>query len=181
MNKIIAVVGMPGSGKSEVVNIFEEHGFSRVYFGGVVIEEVRKLGLDVNEKNESNVRKDLRRKYGLDAIAKLSLPKIREALKKYNVVIDGLYSWEEYKLLVKEFPNMVVIAVYAPPDIRYSRLEKRQIRSLSPEEAKSRDYDQIENLHTGGPIAMADFTIKNEGSLKTLIEKTKLLIKEIGE
>jgi len=181
MNKIIAVVGMPGSGKSETVKIFEEFGFSRIYFGGIVIEEVKKLGLDVNEENESMVRRNLRRKYGLSAIAKLSLSKIKEALIKGDVVIDGLYSWEEYKLLIKEFPQMNIVAVYASPRARYSRLEKRIDRPLSQEEAKSRDYDQIENLHTGGPIAMADFTIKNEGSLKNLKEKIKELIKIIGE
>jgi len=32
------------------------------------------------------------------AYAKLNLPRIDETLQKSNVVLDGLYSWEEYVL-----------------------------------------------------------------------------------
>jgi dephospho-CoA kinase len=36
------------------------------------------------------------------------------------------------------------------------------MRPLTPDEAKKRDYSEIENIEKGGPIAMADYTIINE-------------------
>ena len=52
MKKIIAVVGMCGSGKSEITKFFTDKGWSSIYFGGVTMEELKKRGMPVNEKNE---------------------------------------------------------------------------------------------------------------------------------
>ena len=179
MHKLVAVVGMPGSGKSEAVKVFEEAGFSKVYFGGVVLREVKKRGLSVNEENERKVREELREKYGMEAIAKLSLPVVKEKLSEGNVVIDGLYSLEEYLLLKKEFPEMIVLCIYSSPRTRYERLSSRPVRPLTPEEVRKRDLKQLQNLHTGGPIALADFTIINEDSVEKLREQVKNFIKRI--
>jgi len=177
---IIAVVGMPGSGKTEAVKVLESLGFAKVYFGGLVIEEVKKRGLEVNEKNERIVREDLRKKHGMEAMAKLSLPKIEELLNVgKNIVIDGLYSWEEYKFLKSKYPEMIVIHIYASPKTRYKRLSERPERPLTPEECKIRDTSQIENLHTGGPIAMADAVIINEKTLDDLEKKIEKLVRKL--
>ena len=42
---MVLIVGMAGSGKSEVANIFEENGFKRVRFGDITDDEVRRRGL----------------------------------------------------------------------------------------------------------------------------------------
>ena len=64
--------------------------------------------------------------------------------------------------------TFTVVAVYASPETRYERLGKRQVRPLTSAEAASRDIAEIENTNKGGPIAMADFTIVNETTLKDL-------------
>jgi len=178
MNKIVAVVGMPGSGKSEVVKVLEEVHFLKVYFGEVVFERMKKEGLEINEKNERATREKLRKEGGMGVMAEKSLPKIEEKLKKGDVVVESLYSWEEYLILKEKYgKKFKVIAVYASPKTRYKRLGKRNVRPLTQEEARSRDYTQIGNLNTGGPIAIADFTIINEGSRKKLEKETKAFIK----
>jgi len=179
MHKLVAVVGMPGSGKSEAVKVFEEYGFGKVYFGGIVLEEVERRGLEINEENEKAVREELRRKHGMEAMAKLSLDKIRNGLENGDVVIDGLYSLEEYEFLKKEFPEMVVLCIYSSPKTRYGRLSKRPERPLTKEEAYARDLAQLKNLHTGGPIAMADFTIVNEGPMEELKENVRKFIEAL--
>ena len=167
--KVVSIVGMPGSGKSEVARIFERHGFARVRFGDITDEEVRKRGLELNEENERYVRQQLREEHGMSAYAKLSLPRIDALLKSSDVVVDGLYSWEEYTLLKSRYgDNFHVVAVWASPKMRYDRLVKRPIRPLTADEAASRDIAEIENSNKGGPIAMADFTIINEASLQDL-------------
>ena len=66
---------------------------------------------------------------------------------------------------------MVVIAIYASPKLRYERLGKREIRPLSPAEAESRDYAELEKLNKGGTIAMADFTVINNKDVNYLFKQ----------
>ena len=63
-----------------------------------------------------------------------------------NVVLDGLYSWTEYNILIEEIPELILISVVADKDIRYGRLTEREIRPLTKEEAKKRDLSEIEGL-----------------------------------
>ena len=178
--KVIAVVGMAGSGKSEAARILRERGLPSVRFGDITDEEVRKRGLELNEANERKVREMLRAEHGMAAYAELNLPRIDAALKKTAVVIDGLYSWEEY-LLLKDYygDGFHVVAVWSSPGVRHSRLSQRQERSLTPEEAASRDRAEIENTNKGGPIAMADFTVINESSLENLRSEVNKVISKL--
>jgi len=185
--KIVALVGMCGSGKSEVADRFLALGFEYLRFGQITLDEVKKRGLEPNEANEKPIRENFRKEHGMAAFAILNIPKIDKIISEgKNVLVDGLYSWSEYKeLKVKYAVNLIVVAVYAPPQMRYQRLENRRkkykddpklkYRSFSPGEAKSRDNAEIENLEKGGPIAMADYTVVNIGILEDLdIQVTKI-------
>jgi len=180
MNKVVAVVGMAGAGKSEVAWLFEKHGFVRVRFGDVTDQEVARRGLPLNEENERAVREALRREQGMAAYARLNLPRIRAALETSDVVIDGLYSWEEYVFLKDCFgENLKLVAVWAPPATRYARLSARKERSLLPEEAAGRDRAEVEKTNKGGPIALADFLVANESSLDELGRQVEHILSEV--
>jgi dephospho-CoA kinase len=69
-----------------------------------------------------------------------------------------------------------VVAVWASPGTRYERLGQRPVRPLTAKEAASRDVAELENTNKGGPIAMADFTIINETSLKGLEKETEKVL-----
>ena len=143
------------------------------------MDEVKKRGLPVSEENEKKVREELRKKHGMAAYAILSLPKIKSALTKGNVLIDGLYSWSEYVLLKKEFGDkLIIVAVHASPKTRAERLATRTIRPLSSEEVRARDYAEIEQLEKGGPIAMADVVFINEGKLRGLHHQLAVLFEK---
>jgi len=175
--KVISIVGMAGSGKSEVAKVLERKGFNKIRFGDITDEEIKKRGLELNEENERYVRQQLRKEHGMAAYAELNLPKIDASLKSSDVVVDGLYSWEEYKLLKGRYDdNFHVVAVWASPRTRYKRLSGRLVRPLTAEEAASRDVAELENTNKGGPIAMADFAIINESSLEDLRKETERII-----
>ncbi len=180
MNKVVAIVGMAGSGKSTAAEVFEKSGYARIRFGDVTMDELRRRGLPVNEENESVVRETLRIESGMDVYAKLNEPKVMEAAKKGNVVIDGLYSWQEYIYLKPLFPGLVLLTICASPKTRYSRLSGRNVRALSWEEANERDHAELENLNKGGPIAMSDYTIINEGTLEDVQRRVSSLIRRLG-
>jgi dephospho-CoA kinase len=174
MNKIIAVVGMCGSGKSEAVKFFVDKGFKRVYFGEVVMNEMKRLGLEVNEANERATRENLRKEFGMGAMAVKSLPLIEEFLKQHNVVIESLYSWEEFKILKGKFGEAFkLLTIYTTKALRYERLLKRPFRPLTNDESKSRDISEIEKLDKGGPIAYTDYTVINDGTLEEMNEELK--------
>ncbi len=175
--KVVAIVGMAGSGKSEVARVFEKSGFARVRFGDITDEEIRRRGLQLNEKNERLVRQELRDEHGMAAYAKLSVPRIDNLLKSGDAVVDGLYSWEEYTLMRGRYGDrFAVVAVWASPETRHRRLAERPVRPLTRDEATSRDMAEIQNLNKGGPIAMADFTIVNEASLEALDAETSKVV-----
>lgn len=169
MNRIIAVIGMCGSGKSEAVKYFEQNGYKKVYFGEVVIEELKRRSLEINEANERSVREDLRKDYGMGVMAIKSIDKIKSFLKDSNVVVESLYSWEEFKILNREFGEAFkLLNIFTTKSLRYERLKVRPFRPLTNEEAFSRDFGEIEKLDKGGPIAFADFTVFNNSTLEDL-------------
>jgi dephospho-CoA kinase len=175
--RVVAIVGMAGSGKSEAARVFEAAGFARFRFGDITDEEVGRRGLELNERNERLVRQQLRAEHGMAAYAKLSLPKIDRILESGSVVVDGLYSWEEYLLMKDRYGGrFTVVAVWASPETRHQRLARRPIRPLTCEEAAGRDIAEIQNLNKGGPIAMADFTILNESSMEALERETRKVV-----
>ncbi len=167
--QLLAIVGMPGAGKSVVVDYLRSKRWTVVHFGGVTIREIEKRGLLVNEANERIVREDLRKEHGMAAFAKLSMKDVLTGLSKGPTVIDGLYSWSEFKFLRNRLSKgFFLVNVFASKQIRYDRLLHREVRPLSHEEAEARDFAEIENLEKGGPIAMADFTLLNDGSIEEL-------------
>ena len=178
--KVVAIVGMAGCGKSEAARKFEKNGFTRIRFGDITDAEVKKRGLALNEKSERHVRELLRKELGMSAYAQLNLPRIDSALKHYDVVIDGLYSWEEYIFLKNHYGEIFfMVAIWSSPRVRYARLTSRSNRQLTTEEAASRDQAEIEKVNKGGPIAMADFTIINEYSVVNLKQEVERIISSL--
>ena len=180
MGRVVAIVGMCGSGKSVATEILEnELNYKKVYFGEVTMEKLKEANLEVTPENEKMIREGLRRDFGMGAFAKILLPRIKEYSKEGNVVLDGLYSWDEYKILNEELDNITMIAVIADKKLRYSRLTDREIRALTTEQAKSRDIAEIENMAKGGPIAYADYFLMNNGTLDEYKNRLYDILKQI--
>lgn len=191
MHKLVCITGLTGSGKSVASDFFVKKGFQYLRFGQIVLDEIKKRNLEPIESNERPIREEFRKKHGMAAMAILNLPKFKNLLKKGNVLGDGLYSFEEYKVLQKEFgKNFKVIAVFAPSILRYERLTKRKLnkddrslrnRPATKEAAHSRDLAELENLNKGATIAMADYTIINTRDIKYFNKQLYEIYKEIGK
>jgi len=188
VNKFVAIVGMSGAGKSIVADEFIKKGYLFFRFGQITMDILKERGLEVTESNERAIRESVRAEHGMGAFATMNIPKIDALLKRGNVVGDGLYSWSEYKILREKYSSqLIVLAVFAPPKLRYERLEKRSLektdaavrnRKISREDAIKRDFAEIENIEKGGPIAMSDYTLLNTGTTSDLIAEINCLTKE---
>ena len=131
-------------------------------------------------KSEKEFRENLRKQYGKECYAKLLLPDIEKALEEGNVVLDGLYSWDEYKFLIDKFPNLLkLICVIVDKNIRYERVSKRVDRSFAHDDIIYRDINEIENIAKGGPIAYADYYIFNNGSVDEYIRRLEDILELI--
>lgn len=184
MKGIFAVVGLAGTGKSTVVAMLQKAtGAPVVYFGGVIVAEVRRRGLPVNERTERTVREEVRRSLGMSAVAQLAAEEIDKQLTEHpGVIIDGLYSYAEYDFLADRYPNSLrTLAVHAPRALREERLGKRADRPLTPEEITSRDLREISTLDKATPIALADWHIVNDDGIDVLAARLERLgFVEIG-
>lgn len=180
MNKIIAIVGMCGSGKSVATEILEKQGWYKAYFGGITYKKMAEEGIERTPDSERIFREKLREQYGPECYAKLLLPEIKEAVKTKNVVLDGLYSWYEYKYLKEVLKdNLKMICIVVDKNIRYERIAKRPDRPFTYEKAIERDLSEIENLYKGGPIAYADYYIFNNGSLEEYEKRLEEILNQI--
>jgi dephospho-CoA kinase len=180
--KIVAFVGLAGVGKSSVVEYLTSKGYPKVYFGGVVLDALTAAGLDHTKDNEKKIREEMREREGKDCIALRIIDQINQLVTagQHRIVADGLYSWTEYKTLKKAFPGeLSVIAVIAPKHLRHHRLMNRPVRPLNHNEADERDWAEIENIEKGGPIAIADHYIMNDGSLEDLHHSIDTTMHEI--
>ena len=177
---LFAVVGMSGSGKSVVTNYLEEIGYKKLYFGGITYKLMDEAGIQrsADGKTEKEFREKLREEHGPECYAKFLEPEIKEAIKEGNVVLDGLYSWYEYKYLIERFPGLKLIAIVVDKDIRYERVNVREDRPFDREAIIYRDLSEIENLYKGGPIAYADYYILNNSDKEAVINRIKDILKK---
>lgn len=174
---------MPGAGKSSCVGHLEAKDIPSVYFGGVVVDEVkRRNGGITTPELEKEVREEFRAKDGMAAIALRIVPKIDKLLEAHTrVVADGLYGWTEYKVIKEHYGDKaLVIAITAPRAVRHERLSHRPERPLTPEQAAQRDYAEIENIEKGGPIANADYTINNDKDPLQMLSELDHILQDTG-
>lgn len=180
--KIVAFVGLTGSGKSAAVDYVTEKGYPKVYFGGILYQAMKEAGLTPGDwAVENPFREEIRRKEGKDFVVKRAVKQIKDlvAAGQHRIVADGIYSWTEYKIMKHEFPGELdVIAVTTPRHLRYHRLTTRPDRPLTEAEAQTRDWAEIENIEKGGPIAMADHFIMNDGDLDNLHDQIDTLLQD---
>ena len=166
--KIIAFVGMPASGKSEAARIAAEMGIPVINMGDVIRREVLSRGLEPNDSNTGMVATDLRKCEGMDAVAVRCISQIKETGSEL-VVVDGVRGIAEVECFRREFgKGFVLISIYAPIEIRFSRVQKR---------GRSDDMNSIEGLRhrderelgwgMGEAIEASNVEIENNSTLDT--------------
>ena len=182
--KILAVVGMSGSGKSVIVDYLTDQGYPKVYFGGMIYKEMEKRGIERTEDGESEkkFREEIREKEGKDWVVRQVIEETKDLISagQKRIILDGVYSWTEYKILKQEFPRaLTFVAIVVDKKLRYERVSKRPGRSFDAAAIRERDRSEIENLEKGGPIAAADYYILNNGTVDDVKNRIDTILKEI--
>lgn len=174
---MIAVVGMPGSGKSEFLNIALNYGYRFISMGDIVREETVKRGFSLEESGK--VAQMLRDKGGLDAIAILTLNKIREGHND-KFIIEGIRGIKEVERFRNEI-NFFLVGIHTSPSLRFDRLKKRG-REDDPknfEEFYKRDLREL-SWGLGEAFALSDVIINNNETLGDFRSSIDKVIKKYG-
>jgi dephospho-CoA kinase len=177
---VIGLAGMPGSGKSLVVDTARELGYTIVVMGDVIREETAKRGLDLTPANVGKVMLQLRADGGNTVVAQKCIPKIEQANSK--VLIDGMRSLYEVDAVKAYFSNFTVVAVHASPETRFNRLFSRR-RSDDPSGwavFHERDMREL-SVGLGNVIALSEQIIVNDNSVEEAKGKVAECLRRIEQ
>jgi dephospho-CoA kinase len=155
----------------------EMEGFSVLDMGEVVRIEMDKRGIESG--NEGSFVNQMREEHGMDAIAQLSVPYLREVVEeKEKVVITGMRGWTEKERFEEELNEEIdIIGVWASRETRKERRENRQRDEDRKGDAfHERDLREIEN-GVGKMLALSDRLIENNSTeMGELEEEVKELV-----
>ncbi|MEM0007653.1 MAG: AAA family ATPase [Candidatus Bathyarchaeia archaeon] len=178
---VVGLAGMPGAGKSVVVNVARASGYAVVVMGDEVREEARRRGLELTPENLGRIMLELRHLEGEAVIARRCTSKILKKTES-KVIVDGIRSLAEVEEFKHHFPKFTLVAVHSSPETRFKRLFHRQ-RSDDPknwEIFRERDMREL-SVGLGNAIAMAEYLIVNEGSLEEAKKQAAKVLKRIEE
>lgn len=180
VRKAILVVGLPGSGKSLIVEAAKSCHIPVFNMGDVIREEAKRSSLKETSENLAKIARELRIKYGSHIIARKTYEKIAK-IGSDVVLIDGVRSWDEVEFFNNVFNKVIIIAIHAPRRIRFERLIKRG-RKDDPKtwnDFIKRDEREL-NMGVGRVIALSDFIILNyDRSKDEVIQEAKRLIMKV--
>ena len=178
---VIGLAGMPGSGKSLVVETARELGYAIVVMGDVIREETMKLGLELTPQNVGKVMLQLRADGGVTVVAQKCIPKI-EAQESSKVLVDGLRSLHEVDAFKTHFAKFSIVAVHASPETRFNRLSNRRRSDDSNgwEVFRERDMREL-SVGLGNVVAMAEQMIVNDVSVEEVKAKVAEALRRIEE
>lgn len=177
--KLILITGMSGSGKTTLANKFRDRGITAVTMGDVIRGLAREKGLPPTPENLGRLATGIREKGGDDAVANLCVEKIND-LPDEIVLVDGIRSIREVEVFGDRF-EITLVAVFASQKTRYARLTARG-RSDDPKDLttfKARDDREL-SFSLSHAIALADYIVRNDGSLEDFENEFENLLTLMG-
>jgi dephospho-CoA kinase len=178
--KVLAIVGMPGSGKAIVSKAASSRGIPVLVCGDVVREETKKRGLAPTPENTGKVMLAIRQEEGPAVVAERLITKIASSAAPL-LVVEGVRSMAEVEALRRNH-TVVIVAVHASPKTRYDRLVARG-RSDDPkswEEFAERDAREL-SVGIGDVIALAQEMLINEASFEDMSAASEAVLSRVAQ
>jgi dephospho-CoA kinase len=176
--KIIVTVGMPGSGKDELVEVAHQMGLATLKMGDLVRDETRRRGLPLNNTNVGRIASEERDKHGAAIWAQRAIPKLTET----KTLIDGCRSDSEVTVFRHHFGDLFVLGIYSSPEKRYDRMmtRSRGDDGAGLQEFFDRDRRELK-WGIGNAFALADGMLTNETSLDEFRKQARRMLEQVLE
>ncbi len=182
MKTVIAITGMPGSGKSKIGEILQKKGMKYVSMGDAVRKEMQNNGMEITNVSLRKYALYIRRKFGDSYVLGLVNKDIKEVLKTEDIIIlDGARNISEINALKKEAYRTIVIALVADKMIRYERISNRGLPSdlKTLQEFEWREAQELK-FGIADVIASADYFILNNSTVANLKKEVFRTIRELS-
>ena len=127
MGKVVAVCGMPGSGKGEFAAVLELQGVPVLSMGDMVRAEVKRQNLVESPGIFGEIAAQLRAEHGEDVLAVRLADAVDELLESHPIVlIEGMRGTAERIVFSQRWSEAFAsVAVEASPDVRFTRIQNR--------------------------------------------------------
>jgi dCMP deaminase len=171
---ILGISGPYGAGKGEVVAFLEARSFYPLSLSDVLREELRARGEQETRERMIGTGNELRARFGAAVLAERLLARVE---RDRNYVIDSIRHPAEVEALRARGRGFRLIWVDADPKLRVDRLRARarpgdptSLAALLAQEGRERGGQGDSAQQLDAVEALADFTVRNEGSLAELHE-----------
>lgn len=182
---ILGLTGTLGAGKDAAAKFFMKNGFSYHSCSDIIRNECKKQGMPITLGNLTKKGNELREKNGSNILVRIIIERIKAA-GETDSLIESIRNSEEAKELKKE-KGFVMVAIDAPIEIRFERIQKRkreddkvsfeEFHSIEQKQRKgSENMQQLDKV-----IEMADYKIINDGTLEQLHYKLEDLLDYLRE
>jgi dephospho-CoA kinase len=174
--KLIVTVGMPGSGKDELLEIARTIGLATLKMGDLVRDETRRRGLQLTNANVGRIASEERDKHGGGVWAQRALPKLTET----RMLVDGCRSDTEVTVFRHNFGDLFVLGIFASPETRYDRMTTRSRNDDGGSLQDFFDRDRRElKWGIGNAFALADGMLINEGPIDTFRRDARSMLEKV--
>ena len=180
--RVLGFTGMPGSGKSEAMEVAKARGHPVVRMGDLIWEEVDRQGLPRDAKHVGQVANGMRDSHGKDVWAKRTAERVRAIASGRLVLIDGIRSQEEVETLRRELGHdFLLVAIHTDPDHRFERMVRRGRPDDSKDVKVLKERDEREmTWGIARTIALADEMLVNDSTLEAFRDRVKALLDRVG-
>jgi dephospho-CoA kinase len=174
--RLIVTVGMPGSGKDELVEVARQMGLATLKMGDLVRDETRRRGLSLSNANIARIASEERDRHGAGVWAQRALPKLTET----KMLVDGCRSDGEVTVFRHHFADLFVLAIFSSPETRYDRMMRRGRGDdgMNLQEFYDRDRRELK-WGIGNAFTLADGMLVNEGPLDDFRRAARRKLDEI--
>tara|TARA_B100001741_G_scaffold309360_1_gene306896 strand:+ start:8 stop:646 length:639 start_codon:yes stop_codon:yes gene_type:complete len=170
-SKIIAICGMPGSGKGELSRIANQNGIPVLSMGDMIRAEANSRGLEETPGNIGLVVVSLRSQFGEQVLAERLVPSV-ETLSYTSVpiiMIEGIRGTAEAEIFKNHWGRKFsLLAITSDEEIRWQRILKRGRGEDGDREDFATRNTRERKWGLGELIENAEFKIENNSTLEDL-------------
>jgi dephospho-CoA kinase len=182
----IGLTGRMASGKGEAVRFLQERGFAYASLSDIVRREAARENPEVSRARMQDIGNRLRAEGGAGVLGRLVREQVLAAAEP-RWVIDGIRNPAEVLELIKT-GGFYLLGIDCDVPIILARMKRRgrasdavaetELRAALEREWGSRE--PVGGQQVGPTMAMADFTVSNNGTLAGLRAQLEAVLVKIG-